>query len=818
MFARDDTRPGQIRPPRPRRFPRTKQVRCGHPPPSVPNCEHLASASRGRGRDGEDNAWSARGLESGDTVRDPLALSDPRPLGVGGVQMSHVSPSVRWVDRQLPVWRTWLVAAVLGGAAAGAIGHSINLIALGTAVTALGLLPMAVGIAAGFTVGWPGDSAESMGLRLGTWLRDRDPHQTAAPVAWAVPLPLVFGFMRALVEYALASFRTPDLVALLVAGTTVATVVAAASAAWLLKRALLRRARARPSGRLRRVVLRNVATSLSAAATYSLLWTAGTAWSVWPRLQFAGVTALWVIAAANAALVAFVVVAVVFDPLRRGPTRPVVDATAIIGIGLIAVGLVAPGANSGATAQLARTPGLGTWLAWARAWTDYDGDQTSSFLGGGDCAPFDEHIHPGAREVPNDGIDQNCSGRDYDGSPFVPDPPGFLEHSSICPRGDCNVVFVTFDSFRGDELAIFGATQEVMPFLESRARTGAAFSNAYSPGPGTMTSVPSMLAGRFDSTLKMDPRIPRRHPVHRDEQLLSDSLHEQGIATHAVFEHRMLDPLGHGWDTFYNPWRPDYASRSTAALQFDQLHRVIRMSATDRFFVYAHILETHHEYISHPEFDRFGDDDRGRYRSELAYVDSLLRELAHLVEREVTVRPTVFIVAGDHGEGFGEHGIAKHNEGLYRAVTWVPLIIWAPNLTRPARLEAPVSLLDIAPTVRNLFGLPPRPDHVGISLLPAIERGQERTGRVVYNQAIYDEQGVYYNLVGMTIGPHRLLHDMRRQTFELYNVATDPDERMERSGLEPQRIETMRAQMYDWLDRIGLRADYVHRPWERERR
>src|SRR5690606_38399156 len=43
---------------------------------------------------------------------------------------------------------------------------------------------------------------------------------------------------------------------------------------------------------------------------------------------------------------------------------------------------------------------------------DVDGDGHLAFLGGGDCAPHDARRFPGALDVPDDGVGQDCDGRD----------------------------------------------------------------------------------------------------------------------------------------------------------------------------------------------------------------------------------------------------------------------------------------------------------------------------------------------------------------------------------------------------------------------
>jgi arylsulfatase A-like enzyme len=68
--------------------------------------------------------------------------------------------------------------------------------------------------------------------------------------------------------------------------------------------------------------------------------------------------------------------------------------------------------------------------------------------------------------------------------------------------------------------------------------------------------------------------------------------------------------------------------------------------------------------------------------------------------------PTLVVVAGDHGEGLGDHGERTHGMLLYDSTLRVPLIVAMPGAKAEQRSEA-VSLADIAPTMLRAAGLTP---------------------------------------------------------------------------------------------------------------
>jgi arylsulfatase A-like enzyme len=311
----------------------------------------------------------------------------------------------------------------------------------------------------------------------------------------------------------------------------------------------------------------------------------------------------------------------------------------------------------------------------------------------------------------------------------------------------------------------------------------------------------------------MDNRVRGPLPVSRNVTLIQESLSQKGIVTLAVLEHYYLDPLNQGWTKFYNPHSNTFYRESTVARQVDKILEYIDAYQDKPFFLFAHLNEPHHNYLLHKGFDRWGTNTWGRYRSELAFTDHHLKRVFDKIDRISNRRPTLILLSADHGEGLGEHGIRFHNGGFYRELVWVPLIIHHPTL-KPRQLEQPVSLLDIAPTLRNLYGLEPASRHVGTSLLGQIVNGDEYGERTIYHQGLYDQGGRYYNLVGISTKRYRLLHDMRNQTFEFFDLQNDPLEKNNLSDENGIPFQAMKKELLDWLEAIELKSSFVHRDWE----
>ncbi|HYD55729.1 MAG TPA: choline-sulfatase [Burkholderiales bacterium] len=114
---------------------------------------------------------------------------------------------------------------------------------------------------------------------------------------------------------------------------------------------------------------------------------------------------------------------------------------------------------------------------------------------------------------------------------------------------------------------------------------------------------------------------------------------------------------------------------------------------------------------------------RHAYYGMVSYVDDQLGRLLRVLREMELEERTIVVFTSDHGDMLGERGLWykwMHFEDAVR----VPLVVSVPG-QKPSRIEAPVSLLDLMPTVVDAAGAPfDRVSEMeGISLLPAI-RGE----------------------------------------------------------------------------------------------
>ena len=94
---------------------------------------------------------------------------------------------------------------------------------------------------------------------------------------------------------------------------------------------------------------------------------------------------------------------------------------------------------------------------------------------------------------------------------------------------------------------------------------------------------------------------------------------------------------------------------------------------------------------------------RRAYYGEIAYVDDQVGRLMAALKRFGLERDTIVLVTADHGEMLGERGL-WYKMHFFEWALRVPLIVWAPERFAPRRVTAPVSLVDLTPTLVDLGG------------------------------------------------------------------------------------------------------------------
>lgn len=428
-------------------------------------------------------------------------------------------------------------------------------------------------------------------------------------------------------------------------------------------------------------------------------------------------------------------------------------------------------------------------------WTDRDHDGAGSSFGGGDCDEGDPRRHPGAFDVPGDGIDQDCDGHDapavvasdVEPSPRSTGSARAVAASAASSGARPSVVLVTLDTVRADHTSAYGYEKKTTPALDGLAASSALFLHAYATGSDTTRALAPLVSGRVLTETTRDRREWPSIPASIDT--IAERMKRAGYLTGAVTSFTWLSRehgFDQGFDSFDAAYKEDHPERGITGPHAVRAARAfLAKNAADPrpLFLWVHLFDAHESYLPHTGID-FGHDKRGLYDGEIAYVDVQLSELLDAVRSSPRGASTAIIVHGSNGEAFGEHATNGHGKELYEPQLRVPLVVSIPG-AQPLRYGAgAVSTLDIAPTILELGGAP-MDDVAGSSLLP-LATGERAARREVVFAASARKSVVIDWPLKLLVGGEK-----KGRSRALFDLSADPNEADDVAGARAADVERL---------------------------
>ena len=304
--------------------------------------------------------------------------------------------------------------------------------------------------------------------------------------------------------------------------------------------------------------------------------------------------------------------------------------------------------------------------------------------------------------------------------------PGRVEDG---PRQLPNIVLIVVDTLRADRLSAYGNPAPTSPHIDRLLTAGARFTAARTVEPLTAPAAASLLTSLY----------PHEHGTSRNGIPIRDGLRSLpgmltrlGYVTVAFVSNWTLadkqSGLGAHFDVYQEVltkkrwlfWFGESDAEDVRAAARTWLDEVGTYPGQP-LFLWAHFVEPHAPYKLQEAFaGRLGLDPDGpatarqRYDTEIAAVDDAIGGLRRDLERYLDPANTLYVFASDHGEGLGEHGYKGHGRQLYEEELRIPLgFTWPGRIRAGEVLEAPASLVDLAPTVLGLLGAPSPPEWRG---------------------------------------------------------------------------------------------------------
>jgi arylsulfatase A-like enzyme len=244
---------------------------------------------------------------------------------------------------------------------------------------------------------------------------------------------------------------------------------------------------------------------------------------------------------------------------------------------------------------------------------------------------------------------------------------------------------------------------------------------------------------------------------------------------------------GGAWE---NTWGLD--ERVTTAAVLDWIRRQRQEHADRPFFAAYNMAAGHHPY-EYPgsASGRWLDAEReaAAQRATLRFVDDRLHDIVEGLRAQKLLESTLVVIVSDHGPGSGRAGMGRiRDASIYEGSVHVPLVMAGPQIaTASGGVTLPTGHIDLAPTVLGLLGIEP----------PATMKGRDLT-RNSEPRVIILATRPPLSQVGVRAGPWKLVHWAESGANELFDVAHDPEERVDQSSSHPELASALDAIGHRW--------------------
>jgi arylsulfatase A-like enzyme len=382
------------------------------------------------------------------------------------------------------------------------------------------------------------------------------------------------------------------------------------------------------------------------------------------------------------------------------------------------------------------------------------------------------------------------------------------------------IILIIADTLRADHMGCYGYSKDTTPNIDRFSKDCLVFDRAYSPIPFTpsahmslftslhvgahgfydnyspplspvITTLPEILEGDgyytigvvsnlylnkdfgfsrgFKHYLRFDDSLTIANRINREADLWMDRMLEYPDQKSFLFLH-YYDPHSDSYQAninrlpYYAP--PEFIERFCSDPELSLFYQEQVGSFASQYLV---DLNENDILAENPVRNSI----ISLYDAGLASFDSQIGALFSSMKEKGLYEDSLIIFTSDHGEEFQEHGQFIHNQ-TYEENIRIPLLVKFPGKgVQPGRIEAPVGLIDIMPTILEYLDIPVGKYFQGRSFLDAIQ-GSAGEDREIFSRKKLFRHGDIYSLTGRR---YKLIYNTTTGEKDLYDLLQDPGEK-----------------------------------------
>ena len=396
-----------------------------------------------------------------------------------------------------------------------------------------------------------------------------------------------------------------------------------------------------------------------------------------------------------------------------------------------------------------------------------------------------------------------------------------------------NAIVIVSDDCGYMDFGFQGSKDVVTPNLDALRASGVRFARAYVTGAVCSPSRAALITGRYQQRFghEFNPEVGSKAGLPPTERTLAERLKAVGYTTSAIGKWHLgqrpdMRPLTQGFDSFhgflagsrsYKPL-PDAPARELQRLRaqdapianeaaafswlsdhFGKIasEQITALAKGPPYFMYLAFNAAHSPMEPSPEDLEAvgGSGDRAQFRAMVRGLDRAVGVVLAAVEASGEASNTIMWFVNDNGgatNNSSDNGDLRGRKGsLFEGGIRVPMVLrWPGVAAKDSTVAAPVSTLDIAPTLLAAAGAPI--DGLdGKDLQPLLVN----QALPAPHDALFWRNGA---IAAMLECDRWKLIRIDGTEFRLFDLVADPSEKKDLAPESAERVKTMAAALAAW--------------------